>query len=182
MKAILLLLALGLVLQGCVLGGEGNAYADFGRVLAKYGVSNEALMPGREIDLKGFESELQAVKEKAGMGSREARALSNAVDVELDMAGMLLKSLEGREKLAFVGVLQPDCSKDGAAAQARAAFEVATAKAKLAIEKRRLLEKDYKEFMSRFPNLDTPAFESYVGYLGVSNAAAAKQLEARCKK
>ena len=121
MKALIALVLLAVALQGCVLGGEGNAYADFGRVLAKYGVSNEALMPGREIDLKGFEAELKAVGETArGSNSREARALANAVDIELDTAGMLLKSLEGRKKLAFVGLLQPGCSKDGAGAAAQA--------------------------------------------------------------
>ncbi|MBS3063078.1 MAG: hypothetical protein J4203_04345 [Candidatus Diapherotrites archaeon] len=184
MKTIVLLLAVSLLALGCVVpGGEAKALAGYQAVLAKYGLGADAFMPAHPVDVLGFESEMKAVKEAAGAsGSAEGRALEKAADIELDVAAALKKMFEGREHLKVVGIIAPDCSKDGAAGKARAAFEEAATRARLALEKKKILEKDFANFMDRFAGVAGPDFDRYVAYLAITNTAAAKQLESRCRK
>jgi len=183
MKAGLVgLLSVMLLLLGCVGGGAGGAYDGFQKALAKYKLGNDVYMPATKIDLLGFAADMKRVKELAANdSSKEGKAVALAAELEADFARGLTRSLEGQQLVKVAGIVRPDCSPQGGVKLAQAAFEDAATKVRLALEKKKLLETNYPEQVGRFANIAGNGFNQYAAYLVVTQTAAAKQLEARCK-
>src|SRR3989338_5931469 len=118
------------------------------------------VVPGGEAKaLAGY----QAVLAKYGLGA-DAFMPAHPVDV-----------------LGFESEMKAVKEAAGASGSAEGrALEEAATRARLALEKKKILEKDFANFMDRFAGVSGPDFDRYVAYLAITNTAAAKQLESRC--
>lgn len=134
-----------LILAGCISSSFAENISKLRAIEAKYNVGAENFVPSEQKKLSEFKKELAEFKAELDKQffSADAKAVSQFVEIKLEIAEMEKNLLDARPVIAKVLPLNPDCSENGSVKKSTGLLDKALRNANLALEKNRIFENNY---------------------------------------